>query len=136
MFRPFVGHPQELYISICIKSKIINKQNDLKLYSNQYLSWCWYNIVIIQVYGAACVRLNCRYRTSRQPKGLMQFNLFFTFIIYFSYKYWCTLHEDFPQRVRRWRINSALIENSSYYNTVHLLVFSWILTISTPIWIQ
>ena len=38
MFRPFVGHPQGVYISICIKRKIINLT-----YVEPYIVLCFYS---------------------------------------------------------------------------------------------
>jgi hypothetical protein len=55
------------------------------------------------------------------------FNLFHLITIYVLHKYWCALPEDNPQdRAETCRSSSVLSVKTLHCNTVHLLVYSWI----------
>jgi hypothetical protein len=45
------------------------------------------------------------------------------------YKYWCTLPENDIQKVETCKRYSALIAKFLFFKIMHLLVFSWILTL-------
>jgi len=73
--------------------------------------------------------------TSRHQMILIQFELFYLFIIYFLHKYWCTPHEDDPQRADTCHSYSALSVKTLKYNIVHLLTLSPILILFISIYV-